>query len=62
MNIDRAVFLALATSLAAVACSNESPDTSAPGHTSHTCRQVPPSICTNAATSQNGTSTDTNGS
>ena len=41
---------------------NETPETSAPGHTSQTCFHVPPSIFTNAATSQNGTSTETKGS
>ena len=34
---------------------------SAAGQTSNTCFQVPPSIFTNVATSQNGTRTETNG-
>src|SRR5678816_3491933 len=38
------------------------PDTSAAGHTSIACFNVPPSILTNSATSQNGTSSETHGS
>src|SRR5437763_243128 len=40
---------------------NEPPATSVAGHTSKTCFQVPPSIFTNVATSQNGTRIETNG-
>src|SRR5579859_3710955 len=40
----------------------ERPAHSVPGHTSQACFQVPPSILTNAATSQKGTRTETNGS
>src|ERR1700675_902401 len=41
---------------------NVPPATSAAGHTSNTSFQVPPSIFTKVATSQNGTRIDTNGS
>ena len=41
---------------------NDTPETSAPGQTSKASFQVPPSIFTKVATSQNGTSTDTKGS
>ena len=41
---------------------NEPPATRAAGHTSKTCFQVPPSILTNVATSQNGTRIETKGS
>src|SRR6266436_8426745 len=41
---------------------NDAPAHSAAGHTSQTSFQVPPSIFTNVATSQNGTRIDTHGS
>ncbi len=41
---------------------NEPPDTSAAGQISKASRQLPPSILTKVATSQNGTSIDTQGS
>ena len=40
----------------------DTPETRTPGQTSKASFQVPPSIFTNVATSQNGTRTDTNGS
>src|SRR6266540_6146604 len=40
----------------------EAPETSAAGQTSHTSRQLPPSIFTKVATSQNGTRIETKGS
>ena len=41
---------------------NEAPETRAAGQTSKTSFQVPPSIFTKVATSQNGTRIDTQGS
>src|SRR5678815_1842829 len=46
----------------AVTMTEMPPDTTAAGQTSIACFNVPPSILTNSATSQNGTSSETHGS